>query len=196
MLVGECLGGRVDTARLGAGNDGRRAVLGGEFMKADQRLAVHMETGIDTGRKFVRIVKVPIGVVDMRLLPWRAGKKTVCGERPKDELATQNRTENLHHQRVLNHVDKYLTLVQKVPDPALKMDLVGVLTMKMGGRLRLVGMRIDDPVRLGHLLGRENAFRQIVSRPVQQSLDSLLGTLVPVHRHFVHDSIHSCAGSL
>ena len=96
---------------------------------------------------------------------------------------------------MLHHVDKDLPLVQQVPDTALEMDLVGMLTMEMGRGLRHVGMGVDDTVGFCHLLGGEDAFGQIISRPVQQGIDGLVGTLVPIGRHFIHDSIHSCAGS-
>ena len=195
MFLREILLRRVGAAGLRSGHHGGRAILGGEFMKADQRLAVHMEPGVDPGRELARIVKVPVGIVDMRLLPRRAREQPVRGEGAEDELAAEDRAEYFHHQRMLHHVDKDLPLVQQVPDTALEMDLVGMLAMEMGRGLRLVGMGVDDAVGLRHLLGGEDAFGQIVSRPVQQGIDGLVGTLVPVGRHFIHDSIHSCAGS-
>ncbi len=195
MFLSEILLRRVGAAGLRSGHHGGRSILGGKFMKADQRLAVHMKPGVDPGRELARIVKVPVGIVDMRLLPRRAREQPVRGERAKDELAAEDRAEHFHHQRMLHHVDKDLPLIQQVPDAALEVDLVGMLAMEMGRGLRLVGMGVDDPVGLCHLLGREDAFGQIVSRSVQQGIDGLVGTLVPIGRHLVHISIHSCAGS-
>ena len=96
---------------------------------------------------------------------------------------------------MLNHVNEHLALVQQVPDAALQMDLVLMTTMEMRGRLRRIGMRVDDAVGLGDLFFGKDAFDEIISGAGQQRVDSGLCMLVPIMRGLCHVSIHSCAGS-
>ena len=131
----------------------------------------------------------------MRFLARRAGKKTVRGIGAKDEFLAKDLAEYFHHQRVLNHVDKHLALVQQVPDAALEVDLVLMPAMEVRCCLHTVGMRVDDAIGLGNLGFRENALDKVISGTGQQRLDGGVGMLVPVLCGLCHVSIHSCAGS-
>ena len=81
------------------------------------------------------------------------GEKPVCRKRPEDELAPEDRAKNLHHQRMLHHIDENLPFVEQVPDTPLQVDFIRMTAMEMCCRLHTIGMMIDDPVCCSDLSG-------------------------------------------
>ena len=200
MFTGEIISTGIDAAALRAGHDSSRAVFCGKFMQCNQRLAIHVKSGIDADRKLALVMQVPVGIVDMRLLPRGTGEKPVCRKRPEDELAPEDRAKNLHHQRMLHHIDENLPFVEQVPDTPLQVDLVGMAAMEMCCRLHTIGMMIDDPVCCGDLLRAEDTFDKIISGAVNERIYGLIRHLIPmlmikVLACFGHDNIHSWLGS-
>ena len=103
----------------------------------------------------------------MRLLARRARQQPVCRKRPKDELATQNFSKDLHHSRMLDHINENLSLIQQIPDPPLQVNLVRMGAMKMRCPAGLIRKMMDDPVGLSNLLCIKNRFKQMIARPLQ-----------------------------
>ena len=72
---------------------------------------------------------------------------------------------------MLDHINENLSFVEQIPDAALQMNLVSMLTMKMRCCLRSVRMMVDNPVGLSNLHLVKNALKQMIAWTIKQSID-------------------------
>lgn len=107
-----------------------------------------------------RRVIVPVGIIDVRLLPRPTRKNPVGGNRAHRETRSEKRPHDLHELGMGGHTRKHLAFRQQVPDAPLQVDRPGFprRSLKVSdfgrGVLRLTH---DDGARIGDFLCRKKA---------------------------------------